>query len=220
MNITTLLASLSGKKTYLTVVIAFVLLFCQWKGWLTMPPEIYGALAALALAFLRAGVATAAAGQDQAQSVPVKPASSAGSGTAALILALAAGLALGGILGCAPLQPGADRLVVRVEQTETSAKASFKAVLTLDNNSRDFFRTNLPAFHNFCEWLRTPMPVIDRGATISLPRDLAMVVSLDNLKLDYQSGRASSNNLFTAWQVLDGTISEASTWMNTINKKP
>ena len=51
-------AMLQGKKTYLTAAVIGGLLLAQWKGWVKIPPEIYAALAAAGLAFLRAGVKT------------------------------------------------------------------------------------------------------------------------------------------------------------------
>jgi hypothetical protein len=64
-----LLQLLSGKKTYLTVAVIGVLLFGSWQHWWTIPAEFYAGLAALALAFLRSGVAKAGA---QSQAVTVK----------------------------------------------------------------------------------------------------------------------------------------------------
>lgn len=51
-----ILEFLSGKKTYLTAITIIVLLIGQAKGWWTLPAEMYAALSALGLAFLRAGV--------------------------------------------------------------------------------------------------------------------------------------------------------------------
>src|SRR6185312_16847534 len=51
------------------------------------------------------------------------------------LLAIAAGLLVldGCLTGCAPLQPGADPIVVRTEQTETVAKGTFDDLLGIDN---------------------------------------------------------------------------------------
>jgi hypothetical protein len=51
-----LLDWLDGKKTYLTCAAGGIALFGSWQGWWKLPPEIYGCLMALALAFLRHGV--------------------------------------------------------------------------------------------------------------------------------------------------------------------
>ena len=116
MNITALLAFLSGKKTYLTIGIAFVLLFCQWEGWIKMPPEFYAALAALALAFLRSAVANVGT---EEQPVAIKPASTAGTGASALIAILFAGAL---VAGCTSSQQRvAFNTLYSVEQTTTAA---------------------------------------------------------------------------------------------------
>lgn len=47
---------LSGKKTYLTGGLALALLFGHWQGWWNIPQQVYEALMAMALIFLRAGV--------------------------------------------------------------------------------------------------------------------------------------------------------------------
>ncbi len=52
-----LLSGLSGKKTYLTAIAIGVLLFGQWQGWWKIDQNVYLALTAAAIAFLRAGVA-------------------------------------------------------------------------------------------------------------------------------------------------------------------
>ena len=48
---------LQGRKTYLTCLAVGALLFGSWQKWWQLPPEIYAGLAALATAFLRAGIA-------------------------------------------------------------------------------------------------------------------------------------------------------------------
>jgi hypothetical protein len=48
---------LQGRKTYLTCLAVGALLFGSWQKWWQLPPEVYAGLAALAMAFLRAGIA-------------------------------------------------------------------------------------------------------------------------------------------------------------------
>lgn len=55
---------LEGKKTYFTVVVALVLLCGQWAHKWTLPNEVYGVLAAVAMAFLRHGLATSTDADD------------------------------------------------------------------------------------------------------------------------------------------------------------
>lgn len=123
-------------------------------------------------------------------------------------------LVLGICVNCAILKPGADPFVVRVEQTQTIASGAFDVVLRVDNADRGFWRTNAPAFHQFCEWLRTPVPY---GPT-PVPRCIAMQLNVDDLKLVYKANRdiGSSNSLWLVWSVLSTTFSQASSWSNIV----
>lgn len=114
------------------------------------------------------------------------------------------------VVGCATLNPGADPLVVRVEQVETSASATFDMVLRVDNAQRGFWITNAPAFHNFCEWLRTQTPY----STNTVARCVAMQLNVDDLKLAYKSAKTTgnSNALYTAFGVLTAAVGQASAW--------
>ena len=122
------------------------------------------------------------------------------------------------LVGCAHIQPGNDPLVVNVERAETMAKTSFDQVLAIDNSQRAFYASNAPAFHQFCEKLRQPQSVADitstNGAFVTLPRCSAMLLSLDNVKLEYKAGRAGSNEVNTVLLTVTGALSEATTWLN------
>lgn len=107
------------------------------------------------------------------------------------------------------VDPGSDPLVVNVERLEASAVATFDFVLNVDNADRGFWRTNALAFHGFCEWLRAPM-VVDQ--TNQLPRGLAMVKQLDNVKLAYKSSKADSNAVNTVFLTLQSAFNQASAW--------
>jgi hypothetical protein len=130
-----------------------------------------------------------------------------------------AGVVVCVFVGCAAIQPGNDPIVVNVERTETVARDTFDMVLGIDNSQRGFYRTNAPAFHSFCEWLRQPQSVPDfnspTAAMLTLPRASAMLISLDNVKLDYKSAKASSNDVFTALQTVTGAMAQANAWLNT-----
>ncbi len=52
-----LLEYLDGKKTYVIAAITLALLFGSWQGWWKLPTEVYAALMAVGLMFLRRGVA-------------------------------------------------------------------------------------------------------------------------------------------------------------------
>lgn len=122
-----------------------------------------------------------------------------------------------GLIGCASLTPGADPLVVRVEQTETTASQVFQSVLSVDNADRGFWRTNAPGFHNFCEWLRQPQGVlITNTVPVTVPRDIAIVMNLDNVKLQYKSSLASSNVLWTALDTMLAVVQQGVSWLGVV----
>lgn len=115
--------------------------------------------------------------------------------------------------GCAHIQPGQDPLVVNVERTETVAKSTFDLVLNVDNSRREYFETNAPAYHNFCEWLRQPQTIEE---TNTLPRATAMLMSLDDIKVSYKQARASSNDVYTVLATVTSTMKQASAWLNIV----
>lgn len=220
-----LLALLSGKKTYLTAVTVGVLLFGQWQGWWKIDPNVYTALTVVAIAFLRAGVSKGPADATDGPSAPPPTGNAGGTGTPAAKIGLPLMLAFVVVIfllipvlgsGCAHLQPGADPLVVNAERTETVAESTFTLVLDADNTDRGYWRTNAPAFHNFCEWLRQPQTVEDSYGTNTLPRALAMVLMLDDIKLDYQASKASSNAVLEAITTLESATSQALSWSNVL----
>lgn len=118
------------------------------------------------------------------------------------------------LIGCATLNPSADPLVVRVEQAEASANATFDFVLHTDQANRDFWKTNAPGFHSFCEWLRTPQTY----GTNTVPRAVAIQLNVDDLKLTYKAAKngPNSNALYTAWTVLNAAIVQSTSWSNII----
>ena len=132
-------------------------------------------------------------------------------------VALILGLALlvdAFIVGCAALKPGADPLVVRVEQAQSAASPTFDMVLRLDNAERDWWKTNAPAFHTWCEWLRTSTPY--QGTNIA--RCLVMQFNVDDLKQSYKANKTAggSNALYTAFGTLSTALSQSSSWINIV----
>jgi len=115
--------------------------------------------------------------------------------------------------GCSPIQPGADPIIVQTERAETVGKASFDLILHADNTDRAFWETNAPAFHEFCEWLRQPITI---EGTNTLPRASALILQLDDVKLDYESARTSSNALWVACTTFQGLVSQAQAWQTVI----
>lgn len=119
------------------------------------------------------------------------------------------------VIGCASLTPGSDPLVVRAEQIQTGANATFDFVLHLDDNNRGLWRTNAPAFHNFCEWLRTPMQY---KASQTVSRCVLMQLDVDDLKTDYKMNKsaANSNVLYTAIGTLSYALGQSASWSNIV----
>lgn len=132
----------------------------------------------------------------------------------ALLPYILAGWVIGVVLGCATLQPGSDPFVVRVEQTQTAANATFDFILRIDNSDRGFWRTNAPSFHSLCEWLRTPQLY----GSNSLPRAVVMQLNVDDLRLAYKASRStgSSNALYSALAVLQAALSQSASWSNIV----
>ena len=140
-----------------------------------------------------------------------------------LSIARAGGLAalvlLTGFLfaGCASVAPGQDPLVVRTEQVETNAFEAFSFVVHLDATlaaSSQGTNSNLQALHTAANWLRAPAP----AGTNTLPRGAALIYSLDQVKLDYQAGRATSNTLSTVLLSVEGLAVQAWAWQTNFNQ--
>lgn len=121
------------------------------------------------------------------------------------------------LVGCTALQPGADPLVVRTEQSLTMGKSAFDLAVIIDHSNRDMWRTNTPAFHEFCEWLRAPQVVPELVTT--LPRASAMLYSLDTIKKDYIMSKTSSNALYSALMTFESTMNQANSWLTIITNK-
>lgn len=115
--------------------------------------------------------------------------------------------------GCARLQPGADPLVVRVEQAETGAVSTFDLVLRMDDTDREFWKQKAPGFHSFAEFLREPLAA---EGTNTEARALSLVRSLDVIKKDYQAGRASSNAVTAALATLRGLLAESAKQLSAV----
>ena len=107
------------------------------------------------------------------------------------LLLLAAIMSASILCGCAPLAPGSRAIVVRAEQSITVANSTFDTAVHIDDANRSFWRTNLPAFHQFCEWLRAP--VVIAPLTNSFPRGLAIVRSADLVKNEYKSSNSTND---------------------------
>jgi predicted TIM-barrel fold metal-dependent hydrolase len=118
------------------------------------------------------------------------------------------------LVSCATLNPGADPFVVRVEQTQTGASATFDFLLHLNHANRSFWKTNAPEFHAFAEWLRTPQPY----GTNTFARCVVIQLNVDDLKLEYKSAKTAgnSNALYTALAMLKAAVAQCNSWSNIV----
>lgn len=124
------------------------------------------------------------------------------------------------LVGCSTLNPNADPFVVRVEQAQTTAYATFDFVLHMDQANRGFWMTNAPAFHGFCEWLRTPMTYTSMGTPrADVPRCVVMQLNVDDVKVAYKLAKTSgnSNALYLAFATLNAALGQAASWSNIVS---
>lgn len=99
------------------------------------------------------------------------------------LLAILFTLAL--ITGCATLQPGADPLVVRSQQTEKVAFDTFDTFLKLEHRYADKVKKTVPEVSKFADWLREPVG--------DSPRGIAMVKSLGKVRKAYAAAKTPDN---------------------------
>ena len=121
------------------------------------------------------------------------------------------------IYGCMQLDPGADPVVVNAERTLTVGKATFDMVLAIDHADRGFWKSNAPAFHNFCNTLRVPQGVA--GTNILLPRDSALLWDVTVVKKAYQEGKATGDELRAVLDPLAAALGQATVWLTLITNK-
>lgn len=126
------------------------------------------------------------------------------------------------LAGCATLQPGADPIVVRAEQLQTTAEGAFDLVLSVDHADRGFWKTNAPAFHSFAEYLRVSVAAEGIPGRAEMPRYIAAQFALDNAKLAYKAakGASSSNALFSAIISMDALAQQSLAWRTIVSTKP
>jgi hypothetical protein len=112
--------------------------------------------------------------------------------------------------GCSTVASGSDPMVVNAERLETVSVSAFNTAVELDNSNRDFWMTNAPAFHSFCEWIRTPITI---ESTNTLPRGLAMIKMVDDAKVIYRSNSSHSNILIQVVADLQAALNQAQSWV-------
>lgn len=119
---------------------------------------------------------------------------------------------------CAPIQPGADPVVVHTERFLQSAQATFLLTLQVDHQDREFWHTRAPGFHEYCEMLRKPTPYPLDSKEL-YPQYRVWLLCLNDLKNDYKAGRASSNKLVLNLNLVAGSLDQANAWLTIVSNR-
>lgn len=117
-------------------------------------------------------------------------------------------------LGCANLKPGADPVIVRAEQVEQVAFATFDTFVHLVAQHEDEVKERVPAAYQFAEWLRAKGPS-------GLPRGIALVKSLDTVRKAYKANRTPENKagVASALAALESALAETQKQIAAVNVK-
>jgi len=123
-------------------------------------------------------------------------------------LAILALLALG--VGCARLQPGADPIEVRAEQSVSVAGDTIDLFVGLDCDNQELLRAKAPGVHKFAEWLRERVPTPGETGPVrtTTPRGLALPAEANLARLTYKKNRTAENRakLTAALAALDEAL--------------
>lgn len=108
------------------------------------------------------------------------------------------------LAGCTTLQPNADPVVVRAEQSIQVAFATLDTFLKVDHANRELFKTSLPEVHKFAEYLRAPV------GNPPAPRGISYIESAVKVKNAYKLNRTAENkaSLVTALATLETLIQQ------------
>ena len=203
-----------GRKTYLTCLVVGVLLFGSWQGWWRMPAEVYAGLAALATAFLRAGLSRevddlraqgGGLGPDGAgpAAPPNPPGPAVGAKAVVPALLLAAGLGLAGLTGCGTLDPAGvyhgDKVLYAADQTLGDAYTALHRFVQWEYDNRAALASQ-PAIRQAADQVRAQSPQWF-AAALAL-RD-AYAAS---------STAADADALATALAVIQAAVTQAAAW--------
>jgi len=110
--------------------------------------------------------------------------------------------------GCISTASTPENIIIRAEQAESGTLAAFNFVVNSDDVNRSFWQTNAPAFHQFAEWLRTP--ITNNGVVTR--RGLYMIKQVNDAKVLYRSNPTQSNILWTAISALELAQNQAKGW--------
>lgn len=105
--------------------------------------------------------------------------------------------------GCATLNPSADPVEVRAEQTVSIAFSTFDTFLKIESQQEARLITAAPGVVKFADWLREPTPG-------GLPRGLSIIESANNVRRAYKANRSAENraSLISALAAVESALSE------------
>lgn len=118
--------------------------------------------------------------------------------------------------GCfATLKPGADAVVVRAQQAEQMAFATFDTYLKMVHAHEAKVKSTAPAAYDFAEWLRAKQPD-------GQPRGLAMIESLGRVRRAYAANRTTEgkSSLLSALSALQSSIAETQKHLAAVQPQP
>lgn len=119
---------------------------------------------------------------------------------------------------CASVAPGADPIEVRAEQTIAVASDTFDELLKLEYQNVELVRSNAPAVHRFCEYMRQPVVL----GTNTWPRDIAIIESATTVRKVYKANRNAANraSLISGLATVEASLAEAQKYMTMIGAPP
>lgn len=104
-----------------------------------------------------------------------------------------------GLGGCRSVEPGHDPLIVRVEQAETLAFATFDTFLKIEHAQRANTRLYFPEAHAFAEHLRERRPD-------GQPRGIGYILDLQEVKSAYRRDALRKSQLIAALAALETVL--------------
>ncbi len=105
------------------------------------------------------------------------------------------------LAGCAGLDPGADPVVVRAEQSAQIATDTFDVFLKFEYENSDLLKKITPEFHKAAELIRR--------------NGKGWILTLRNVTKSYKQNRTPENkaNVATALATVDRALQEVQTWL-------
>lgn len=92
--------------------------------------------------------------------------------------------------GCAALDPNADPIEVRAEQTISTTFDAMDTFEQIELENQALIKAKAPQVHEFAEWLREPL---QQEEGTSMPRGISMINSATLVRRAYKANRTPEN---------------------------